>query len=393
MHLLARALLTTTALLAGTGTAQAQEPDARFRGAPRIGSEDGWSVKPRGRLQIDVGEVAVGDTPLLGELRRAQFGFEGTAPGDLSYIIEAQFAEGIAEITEAAITWEVSDDISVTAGQHNNFQSLEELSSDLFTSFLERAAFTDAFSFERRVGVSSTVTRGNLLVQFGLFGENLLEIDSADDQMSLDARVVYAPELAGMRLHLGGSAHWRDNGDAPQRGVTVRYRGRPLLHADDRRFVSTAPRLLDGERRFGLEAALIRGPFHAVAELHWLRTEAILPDADESYFGGYAEIGWFFTGETRGYRGGRWNRTRVLRPIETGGAGALQANVRFDRVDLDEGGRQDALVAALVWLPDDHLRVIVNYARLWFEDAAIPGPAGRRDYGADLISARLQFDF
>ncbi|HAV79428.1 MAG TPA: porin, partial [Erythrobacter sp.] len=32
--------------------------------------------------------------------------------------------------------------LEVAVGQHNNFQSLEELTSSLHTTFIERAAFT-----------------------------------------------------------------------------------------------------------------------------------------------------------------------------------------------------------------------------------------------------------
>lgn len=394
MRRLFRLLPLAACLLAGTAAAQAQTSDARFRGVPRIGSEDSWSIRPRGRLQIDVGEVsAPGDSPLLGEVRRARLGVEGTLPRNLSYLFEVEFAEGIAEITDALVVWRPSDAIAFTAGHHKDFDSIEELTSDRFLSFLERAAFTDAFAFGRRVGVSAEWHRRDVLVQFGLFGDNLRELDEADDAFSLDGRVVYAPAVGDARLHVGLSGHWRDDGDRPRRGTTVRYSVRPLLHADDRRLVQT-PRLLEeGNQRIGLELAVLRGPFHAVAEAQWLRIDTVAPDAEQVYSGGYAEIGWFLTGETRAYRSGRWDRTRVRRPIETGGFGAIQANLRVDRVDLDEGGRQDALVAGLIWIPTDYVRFLVNYAHLWLDDAALPTPDGRRDYEADMIGARAQIDF
>lgn len=390
MLALSRALASAALLIAGA--VEAQEP--RFTGAPRIGSEEGWSIKPRGRLQLDIGQVSGPARPgLNGELRRAQLGFEGTAPGRFSFLFEAEFAEGIAEITEATISWAASDRLALTIGQHNNFQSLEELSSDRFTTFMERAAFTDAFGFERRIGASATFTAGDLAVQAGAFGDNLRQLDEADGVFSLDARIVYAPAMGNGRLHLGGSAHWRDNGDRAANGVTTAFSVRPLLHADDTRFVRTPARLVDRERRFGLEAALIQGPFHVAAEASWLHADAIGADPDDDYFGGYAEVGWFLTGESRGYRGGRWERTRVRRPVEAGGFGALQANLRYDRLDLGTGGSQDALIAALVWIPTDYLRFAVNYARIDVSGGAIPDSQGRRDYAADMVGARAQFDF
>ena len=389
-RILAVAMMTAAMLAPMPAAAE----DGRFTGTPRIGASDGWSIKPRGRLQLDTGHVSgPAESGGIGELRRAQLGLEGTAPGGFNWLVEAEFAEGIAEITEMTLTWKASDALSLTIGQHNNFQSLEELTSDRFSAFMERAAFTDAFNFERRLGLSAEIRRGALTAQVGVFGENLLEIDEADGAYSLDGRLVYAPEIGGTRLHLAASAHWRDNGDRADNTVASRFRVRPLFHATETRFVSSPALLADSETRFGLEAAVIRGPFHAVAEAQWLDLDVAAGAADRRYFGGYAEIGWFLTGETRGYRSARWERTRVRRPVETGGAGAFQMNLRYDRLDLAQDGTQDGLVAALIWIPTDHARLMVNYARLWLDDAAIPDAAGRRDYAVDMIGARVQFDF
>lgn len=385
------AALAMTAMCAG---APAAAGDGRFSGAPRIGSEDGWSIKPRGRIQLDIGHVSSpAESGLIGDLRRAQLGLEGTAPGGFAWLFETEFAGGTAEITEATLTWKASDRVSLTIGQHNNFQSLEELTSDRFGAFMERAAFTDAFNFERRIGLSAELRHGPLTAQIGIFGENLLEIDAADGGFSLDGRVVYAPQIGDARLHLAASAHRRDNGDRADNNIASRFRVRPLLNVTDTRFISSPALLAEGETRFGLEAAIVRGPFHAAAEAQWMNVDVRAGGADRDYFGGYVEIGWFLTGETRGYRSARWDRTRVRRPIETGGPGAFQANLRYDRLDLGADGTQDAIVAALIWMPTDHARLMVNYARLRFGDAAIPDAGGRRDYEVDMIGARAQFDF
>ena len=45
--------------------------------------------------------------------------------------------------------------------------------------------------------------------------------------------------------------------------------------------------------------------------------------------------GYFFTGETRGYKDGLWDRTKVLKPFSKGGLGAFQVIGRVDYLDLD----------------------------------------------------------
>ena len=44
----------------------------------------------------------------------------------------------------------------------------------------------------------------------------------------------------------------------------------------------------------------------------------------------------YLTGETRGYKGGKLDRTKVLQPFDQGGWGAFQLNGRVDYLDLSD---------------------------------------------------------
>jgi phosphate-selective porin OprO and OprP len=380
-------------------------PEIAFHGAPQITAPGGWSFKPRGRLQYDVGWVSSPNgiaNPGLGfanELRRGRLGVEGTMPGGFGYTFEIDFADNNVEITDAFLNYRASPELVLTAGQHNNFQSLEELTSSRFSSFIERAAFTDAFNFERRVGVSATWTRGEVMAQLGIFSDNITDLRSdANNAGGADARIVYAPRLDETQLHFGASGHWRDTGDVA--GTGARYRQRPLVHTTDVRFLATPSLNVESETDYGREAAAIRGPFHAVAEGHWFDVDTMTPGLGPNFFGAYAEIGWFLTGETRGYRAGRWDRTRVLHPVgagENAGAGAFQVNLRYDYLDLNSGailgGSQNGLQASLIWIPMDYVRFMINYGHMIYDDAAIPAAGGDRDYSVDVVGARAQVDF
>jgi phosphate-selective porin OprO/OprP len=399
------ATITTAQPQPSATAAREPGPEIRFRGAPTITAPGGWSFKPRGRLQYDVGYVSSPNgivNPGLGfgnEVRRARLGVEGTVPGGFGYVFDLDFADNNVEITDAILTYRASAQVGLTVGQHNNFQSLDELTSSRFSSFIERAAFTDAFNFERRLGVSGTLTSGDFIAQAGLFTDNVTDLRSdANDAVSADARLVFAPKLGEQsQLHLGASAHWRDTGDVA--GIGTRYRQRPLVHTTDVRFLATPSLNVDRETSYGVEAALIHGPFHATGEAHWFEADTIAPGASPTFFGGYAEIGYFLTGETRGYRGGRWDRTSVRHPIggEDGGIGAFQVNLRYDHLDLSAagiaGGTQNGLQASLIWIPQDYVRFMLNYGHLIYDGAAIPAVGGDRDYSVDVIGARAQIDF
>ena len=373
-----------------------------WKGAPQLEDKDaGWSFKPRGRLMYDFATVSSPDgsgNPGLGfsnEIRRGRLGVEGTVPGGFGYKLEMDFAAGDAEFTDAFLSYKKGD-AEFIVGQHNNFQSLDELTSSLHSSFIERAAFTDAFGFERRVGASVQYARGDLLAQGGVFTDSIADLNAVGDDNNsygFDGRLVFAPKMGANQLHFGASAHYRDLNGA---GNSVRYRQRPAVHTTDVRFVDTGNITgAKSETGYGLEAAGIFGPFHIAGEAYWQKVARSGFD-DPGFSGAYVEGGYFLTGESRGYRGGRWDRTSVRNPVEDGGSGAFQVNLRYDHLDLNDagfvGGKQNAYQASLNWKPTDYLLFGLNYAHILYDDAAIPAD-GDRDYSVDVGAMRAQIDF
>ncbi|USA39349.1 OprO/OprP family phosphate-selective porin [Pelagerythrobacter marinus] len=368
----------------------------RWKGAPVIEGEGGWSFKPRGRLQIDAGTIAAPaatgvEDGFGSEIRRARLGVEGDIPGGFGYKFELDFAGGEVEIADAIATYG-DGGLTVSAGQHNTFQGLEELTSSRFISTMERAAFTDAFGFERRVGLSAQYAADGWLVQAGVFGDNADDLSNRN--WSVDGRLVAMPELGGAQLHLGGSLHYAEY----ESGTTLRYRQRPFVHFTDTRFIDTGRFAADSELGMGLEAAAIAGPFHAAAEGFWQKVDRPGALADPTFFGGYAEVGLFLTrGDTRGYKRGVFDRVKPASPVGEGGFGAIQVNLRYDRLDLSEaaivGGTQDGYALSLVWTPTDHTRLMANYGRMEYRGAAIPAAGGERSYGVDAFGVRAQIDF
>ncbi|MFC4292659.1 porin [Sphingorhabdus arenilitoris] len=375
-------------------------PEVKWKGAPELEGEGGWSFKPRGRLLYDVANVsapsAINDRGLgfSNELRRARLGVQGTIPGGFGYKFEADIATGDAEITDAYLDYNHKG-LTVTVGQHNNFQSLEELSSSNDTSFLERAAFTDAFGFERRVGVSVQYGTGAFLAEGGVFTDNISDLGSDENNsIGVDGRLVFMPKLGKTQLHFGGSVHLRELNDA---ATSVRYRQRPLVHSTDTRFIDTGSVTATSETSYGLETAIIAGRFHAAAEGHWVNVARPGVNVqDANFFGGSLEGGVFLTNDTRGYKAGMFRGVKVKNPVGQGGFGALQFNVRYDYLDLNDGpivgGKQDSYQASLIWTPIDYLRFMINYAKMDYSDAAIAAGTDR-DYSVDVVGARAQVTF
>lgn len=402
---LAQAQASATAASTAAGEAKAAAAEARkappvevsWKGAPQFKAAGGWSFKPRGRLQIDAGTINAPDSTTRfdgfgSEMRRARLGVEGDIPGGLGYKFEADFAGNEVEIADAIVTYQHKG-LKISVGQHNSFQSLEELTSSLNTSMMERAAFTDAFGFERRVGLSTQYTAGNLLLQGGVFSDNMSDLPNKG--WSTDGRVVFMPKLGDAQLHLAGSVHFRDLNDA---ATTVRYRQRPFLHTTAERFIDTRAFSASKETGYGLEAAFISGRFHAAGEAFWQKVARPTGLADPTFFGGYAEMGFFLTGgDTRGYKNGIFDRVKPSKPVGKGGIGAVQVNLRYDRLDLSDagiaGGRQNGFAVSLVWTPTEYTRLMMNYGRMNYDDAQYPAAGGDRSYGVDAFGMRVQIDF
>ena len=374
-----------------------------WKGAPQVeDKEAGWSFKPRGRLMYDAGTVSSPDGYSNGglgfsnEIRRARLGVEGTIPGNFGYKFELDYAAGEVEFADAFLNYKTGP-WEFTVGQHNNFQSLDELTSSLHSSFIERSAFTDAFGFERRVGVSAQYAKGPFIAQAGAFTDSITDLNAVGDDnnsFSFDGRLVYAPKMGSNQLHFAGSAHHREINDA---ATSVRYRQRPAIHTTDVRFIDTGAILgAESETGYGAEAAGIFGRFHLAGEAYWQKVGRTA-GKDPTFFGAYVEGGYFFTGESRGYKSGKFDRVKVLKGFDKGGWGALGLNLRWDYLDLKDaginGGTQNAYQASLNWKPTDYVMFGLNYAHLIYDDAAIATSDGDRDYSVNVAGLRAQVDF
>jgi phosphate-selective porin OprO/OprP len=196
-------------------------------------------------------------------------------------------------------------------------------------------------------------------------------------------------------------------------------------------FVNTSGIASKGDDSVGIELGGVFKSLHFAAEAQklWVRGtyqpgESVDGDNnaitgtryndDPSFFGGYFELGYYLTGESRGYKGGKWDRTKVRKPFDQGGWGAIQLNARIDYLDLTDrvddsavvtaptyvnGGTQLGYQLSLIWNPIDYLRFMAQYGHASIDGgprAAVVDPANpdpRRNYGVDTAAVRAQIDF
>jgi phosphate-selective porin OprO/OprP len=272
----------------------------------------------------------------------------------------------------------------------------------------------------------------------GLFTNHSIDSSFDNDGWIAAARATYSPQAMGGMLHLGANFNYRNYQNNLQQ---VRYRARPFLQTTDQRFVDTNIFAAESDMTYGAELGGIFGPFHAVGEAQWLSAKGFsagdklegldaagtttVASDDPGFFSWYAEAGYYLTGETRGYKNGMWDRTKVLKPFSKGGWGALQVNARYDFLDLStrdlqngfsnnfttgvftasnnlaRGGTQTGYLGSLIWIPEDYVRFLLQYTRTSvqggpFANVVRPGsanPVDKRGYDADSVAFRGQIDF
>jgi phosphate-selective porin OprO/OprP len=227
------------------------------------------------------------------------------------------------------------------------------MTSSKFTSFMERASFTDAFNYNRRSAsalIANDKKTDSWLFQAGIFNQPINERQLQPHRLGSVVRGVYSPTLGTTRLHLGASFQHRvNNQDAQNERLPAAAADpdhRPALH---RHGNASPPRATTSSAR----ARAIHKSLHFAAEAQKVWVNASTPadpgsvfdpeqrhrrrallNGNPSFWGGYAEVGYYLTGETRGYKGGKFDRTKVLHPFNDGGWGAFQVNGRVDYVEL-----------------------------------------------------------
>lgn len=411
------------------------EKAVNWKGAPQ-NAGSGFTFKVRGRIQYDAGLISDPDDLVDSKdggfqsyVRRVRLGVEGGMPGDFKYKAEFDFSDpDSVGYGDVLIEYAPKDSpFSVKLGNMETNYSLEQMTSSRFTSFMERAQVTEAFYSGRRLGVSGGYKQGDFKFDAGIFNTAITG-DRGRDEWLFGTRLVYAPKVGDNQLHFGASYQHREfNSNA----LGNRYRARPFVRSGSTRFVDTGTLAAKKDDLIGLEAAGIFGPLHAAAEYQFMKVNGIsaadsIPADDTvtgtrlasnaSFSGGYVELGYFLTGETRGYKIGGFNRTKVLNPVSKGGMGAWQVNARIDYLDLGDdvsadgvsqfvnGGKQTGYGLSLIWLPIDYVKFAAQYTYVDVSDInrgagdrgiGSRGGATAADAGADahVLGLRAQIDW
>ena len=437
-----------------------------WKGAPQFADADaGWSFKVRGRLMLDAAYAGKPDNFVTNRnlgfntrIRRFRIGVEGGLPGGFGYKGEVDYANGAVGFGDVLLSYAPANKpFSFSLGNQESLDGMEQQTSSRWPSFIERSQMNDAFGNTRRLGLVFGLKSKDNLMRFdtGLFAAHSIDGSFDNDGWIAAARATYTPYVGPGFVHLGVNFQHREfqsndgalasnSVGAPSTNQLARYRARPFLQTTDVRFVDTNNFAAKSDNIFGAELYGVFKSLHVGGEAQYVKVDsysagdqttgldnflaantAVTPTSNPSFFSVFGEVGYFLTGETRGYKNGLWDRTKVLHPFDKGGWGALQLIGRVDYLDLTSkalqngltnnfttgltsgtanlarGGKQTGYLLGLTWIPTDYVRFLVNYIHAEVQGGPLAAasnplstaPIDQRKYSTDSFALRAQFDF
>lgn len=355
---------------------------------PTISSPDGaYSLHLNGRVYGDYNFIRANDNPpgnrfntSAAYLRSARLGVDGTFADVFQYRFNMEFAGG-TEVKDAYVDYnpQFTTPFFFRAGQYKTPNGLEEVADDFNNDFMELASFiggsqNNGFGLDRAIGAGTAAERPDqdYTLAFGAFSQNARNNTTAKSGgYTLAARATKSFNYDDVKtdiIHVGGSVRWRDLNNQTDNEAVI-YRARPFFYDTNRSINTGDLNHVAGDLFLGPELALVYGPFSFQSEGGWLWV-----DRTGNYnnatgmWGGYADVTYFLTGETRRYQRGAFRSTKVLHPVSEGGWGAWQLAARADYLDLNDynadirGGQQWIAAAGVNWYPVDYIKMTIDYA-------------------------------
>lgn len=363
-------------------------------GGLTLATRDGaFTTKLGGRLQLDAASYS--GNPEMGdgtEVRRAYLTLQGTMYHDWGYRFQYNFASTGANgkgILDAYLDYKGFDGVDLRVGHFKEPFTLQEATSDNFTTFTERATIA-AFSPGRSIGVMASHGNQDWTWAAGVFGESVDSKGGTDDEgWGASTRVTMSPiNQADKVVHLGLGVNYRNVDSAN----SIRFKQAPETHIAGVNIVDTGSIMNTNDiLKLGAEFATVYGPFSAQAE-YIASNVSRQGDSDLDFDGWYAEAGYFLTGESRQYSNGKFGRPKPHSIVGQGGIGAWQLALRYSTLDLTDGlidgGEVDAMTLGLNWYPTSALRFTANYVDVLDVEG---GPNDNQEPGVFQVRSQWAF--
>jgi phosphate-selective porin OprO/OprP len=311
------------------------------------------------------------------ELRSSRLTWRGLLWKDWQFKSEVEFAQNGADLKSNFLRYRGFDPLLITFGNFKEPFGLERWTSITETTFMERAAVSNALAPARSLGLGVRTGARKWTLASGLFGARDQgeggNSDREEESWAVTGRATYLPivEPNGL-LHTGVAFSYRHFDDGQ-----IRFKARPESYVSDAFFVDTGSiSEVESLTRYGIEAAAVLGPLSLQTEYITTQTRRVDTGPILTFDGWYAYASYLISGETRPYRHRR-GVFRGIRPRHAfgrGGPGAWELALRYSQLDLSDddisGGELKLMTFGLNWYPNANVRLSTNYNRVLETDRA-----------------------
>ncbi len=336
-----------------------------------------------GRAQVDAADyLGARNAMATGVgIRRARIGVKATLYRTWLGEIDVDFAGDAVEVKDLWIGYQGWSNSLLRIGNFKEPFSLETLTSSKYITFLERS-YIDNFSPDRHIGMSYSRWGSRWQVSGGVFGQGSGDIDATGQNQGfgLTARATVAPVLSeGRLIHFGAAVSRRTpDAAAPASANQLRIRARPETNINKARFLSTGRiQNVDYEMLYNGEFAAVHGPLSLQAEATLADVHRRAGLSTAHFWGGYATVSYFLTGESRPYIAseGEWDRIFPRSP-----KGAWEIAARVSRMDLDDaapsvdilGGAATNYTLGVNWYINPNFKLMANWVVVNLNSNAVP---------------------
>ena len=348
------------------------------------------------KTAIETGTTRIEDGT---ELRRARIELSGEVSDRTDWALALDFGGGSTNFRNAYVGVKDLPFGNIRAGQFKEPYGLEQITSSNNITFIERSlmnSLVPAFNagvmlFDDFAGERATWSIG----EFRTASDNG-EVSRDDGAWATTARITGLPMYSDDGrdyVHVGVGYSLRSPTDdgviisaKPEANLAPVYIGS-----------ATVPVPAETFSLMGVEAAWVMGPLTVSGEYSIAAVDSPSGVASEPDFAGYyAQVSYFLTGESRGYRKAQ-GCFDALKPNENafgegGGHGAWEVAARISSLDLaDDGtdnGELDDLTFGVNWYLNPNTRLMVDYIMADLD------PAGAGDEGdTNVLAFRAQFNY
>ncbi len=364
-----------------------------------------------------------------GKMRRASFGVASVIEQDwivfMSYNLADSGEQVDSGLRAAAIVYRGIKPWWLMVGQFGNSVGLESSTFNSFLGMVERPMMSNAFAYAPSAPVVAIIAshRGKMTYsRFGVFGKNSGVASEFDEGWGLHGRFLLQPHRERrLSSQIGVSGYWRKpeeevvGGDHMRSclpgsmGSGFRFRAFGISAIDGTSLVNTGKFCAVEDYTYVVaEGALSRGPVSLQGEwgVAQVNTKS---DGDYEFSGGYVDVGYFLTGESRNYNPyfGQFWRLKPNNDLGQGGLGAFELRARWQTIDLNDrlgvvdgnvtgvtGGEANGFSVGLNWYFNAFTRAIFNAGRINVEyPTAEGGSLGTREASVDEYVARVEIFF